>query len=207
MLGVLDNPGNAAYAPRWRHDPAQSGGGVLMDMLHAVYVAEALLGRPGERASAWVSQRSPDTLVEELALCRFETAAAAAVVNVGWGVGPGGIDVSGTHGRLAIRYRGGGTGPFDPLDAVTVTSGEGEVWTVPTGERRFDGVEGILLDFAAAIAERRDPLASGEDGLHVLESVLAAYASARRGLAVSLPLDRDDPLFTNGILGLIREVA
>lgn len=38
-LGVVDLPGNPAYAPRWRHDAAAAGGGVLVDMLHGVYVA------------------------------------------------------------------------------------------------------------------------------------------------------------------------
>ena len=38
MLGVVDSPGAAGYNPRWRHDPAAAGGGVLMDMLHGVYV-------------------------------------------------------------------------------------------------------------------------------------------------------------------------
>ena len=56
-LGVPDSPGNAAYRPTWRHDPTQAGGGVLMDMLHIVYLAEAMLGAPIERVSAWVTAR------------------------------------------------------------------------------------------------------------------------------------------------------
>lgn len=42
------------------------------------------------------------------------------------------------------------------------------------------------VDFIAAIAERRDPLATGEDGLRALEICLAAYRSAETGRPVAL---------------------
>jgi predicted dehydrogenase len=38
------------YQPGWRRRTSVAGGGVLMDMLHVVYVAEHLLGR---RSSAY----------------------------------------------------------------------------------------------------------------------------------------------------------
>ena len=86
-LGCRDNPGNAAYQPRWRHDPRAAGGGVLMDMLHIVYLAEALLGRPIERVSGWVHAAGARRPVEDIALARFEADGRAALVNVGWGAG------------------------------------------------------------------------------------------------------------------------
>lgn len=206
MLGVLDLPGNADYAPRWRHDPAVAGGGVLVDMLHAVYVAEALLGRPIERVSGWTRSRSGTAGIEDIALCRFEARDAAAIVNVGWGSGAGGIDVSGTRGRLAIRYRGGGTGPFEPLESVTVTTPDGCRSLVPSpGDP--DGVEGVLLNLANAIRHGRTTSASAFDGVRVLEAVLAVYASAATGQTVALPLKTDDPLFAHGVSALIRVPA
>ncbi len=200
FLGVLDLPGNSAWAPRWRHDLAAAGGGVLVDMLHAVYVAEAFLGRQIERVSGWVYARSDAAPVEDIALCRFETDVNAALVNVGWGVGPGGIEVSGSRGRVAVRYRDGGTGPFDPLEQVTVTA-DGETRTLAVAEYD-DGVAAVLLDLATAIVAARPPLASGADGLRTLEATLAVYASAYLGVTVTLPLDAADPLFTAGVLGL-----
>jgi predicted dehydrogenase len=200
FLGVLDLPGNAAWSPRWRHDPAAAGGGVLVDMLHAVYVAEAFLGRPIERVSGWIYARAESAPVEDIALCRFETDVNAALVNVGWGAGPGGIEVSGPRGRVSVRYRDGGTGPFDPLEQVTVTAdGETRALVVPGYD---DGVAGVLLDLASALVAGRPPLASGADGLRTLEATLAVYASAYLGTTVTLPLDTSDPLYEAGVLGL-----
>jgi len=107
-LGVEDRPGSGAWRPGWRHDPRIAGGGVLMDMLHLVYVAEALLGAPFRRVSAELLVRSDDAPVEDIALCRFETDRSVALVNVGWGVGPGGLTVAGPAGRVEIAYAGGG---------------------------------------------------------------------------------------------------
>jgi hypothetical protein len=45
-------------------------------------------------------------LLSRSSLCRFETAGKAALVNIGWGFGPGGIQLSGSHGRLIVRYQG-----------------------------------------------------------------------------------------------------
>ena len=42
FLSVIDYPGAAEYQSDWRHTMA-AGGGVLMDMIHAVYLAEWLM--------------------------------------------------------------------------------------------------------------------------------------------------------------------
>jgi predicted dehydrogenase len=194
-------PGNAAYAPTWRHDPAVAGGGVLVDMLHAVYVAEALLGRPLERVSGWAMARVQGAHVEDVAACRFETDAGVALVNVGWGHGPGGLQVSGTRGRLEIRYRGGGTGPFDPLESFLLTRGDASTIALDVAPGD-DGAAGILIDFADAIAEGRPPIATAAQGLRILEATLAVYASAHLGVTIPLPLDRSGALFARGVAGL-----
>ena len=178
-LGVLDLPGAAAYRPAWRHDATQAGGGVLTDMLHIVYLAEALLGRPIERVSAWVDARTDGASVEDLAIVRFEAERAVALVNMGWGVGPGGIEVSGPRGRLAIRYRDGATGPFVPFESLVV-HGPGGRREVPVATDWDAAFVALLADFGRAVLDGRDPIAPGEQGLHILEATLAAYASAAR---------------------------
>jgi predicted dehydrogenase len=200
-LGVLDLPGNAAFSPDWRHDAAAAGGGVLVDMLHAVYVAEALLGLPIERVSGWAMARANGAPVEDIASCRFETDTAVALVNIGWGFGPGGIQVSGSRGRLEIRYRDGGTGPFEPLESLLLTRERGATVPVdaPQGD---DGLAGILVDFADSIRDGRAPIATAEQGLRVLEATLAVYASAHTGMTIRLPLDRSSALFRRGVAGL-----
>ena len=212
FLGVVDAPGTAAYAADWRHDVSRSGGGVLMDMLHGVYVAEALLGEPLLRVSAFVSSRDAGESVEDLALCRYETANGVALVNIAWGHGPGGIDVCGTEGRLAIRYANGGTAPWAGLEHVFVaTSKETRVELEGDGDDGpgltpsiFESFDDVVADFASALLEGREPAASGAAGLRALEATVAAYESAACGDVVSLPLDRGGPAFCEGALGLRR---
>ena len=129
-LGVQDIPGNAAYAPTWRHDLARSGGGILIDIIHLAYLAEALLDRRVERVSAYVNARTMGAGVEDVVSGRFETPDSTALINVGWSSGPhgidgpGGIEVSGTHGRLAITYENGGT--FAPFRELRLTDRAGD---------------------------------------------------------------------------------
>jgi hypothetical protein len=63
-----------------------------------------------------------------------------------------------------------------------------------------------VRDFAGAIREGRDPAAPGEQGLHILETVLAVYESAATGRTVELPLAMEDPVRRLGVAGL-RELS
>lgn len=199
-LGCADNPGNAAYQPGWRHDPRAAGGGVLMDMLHIVYVAEALLGRRIERVSGWVHGRRDGAPVEDIALARFETSDAAALVNVGWGSGPGGFAVSGPEGRIEISYQDGGSGAFAPFERLEVHGRSGH--RVERGLSGDDPMSCVVRDFCDAVQDGRAPIASGEQGLHILEATLAVYVSAATGETVGLPLPPDHPVHRLGVAGL-----
>jgi predicted dehydrogenase len=200
-LGVVDNPGSGDYQPGWRRRLSVAGGGVLMDMLHAVYVAEHLLGEPIERVSAWTSASEDGAPVEELALCRFETDGKAALVNIGWGFGPGGIQLSGSQGRLIVRYQSDGTSPFFPAETVTVANGDGEK-QFEVGVAKVTTHQLALAAFASSVREGVQPDATGEDGYRSLSAVLAAYASAVTGRTIALPFSGDDPVFRSGAAGL-----
>ncbi|HEY8438940.1 MAG TPA: Gfo/Idh/MocA family oxidoreductase [Candidatus Limnocylindrales bacterium] len=206
-LSVEDRPGNAAWRPGWRHDPTTSGGGVLMDMLHLVYVAEALLGTAFRRVSAEILVRSPGAGVEDAALCRFETDRSIALVNVGWGVGPGGITVSGPLGRVEIAYAGGGTGPFAPLAAVRVIGADGVIDDRTPATEDVPGAINVRLaeTFRAifgALLDGTSPETTAVDGLRALDATLGAYAAAATGRTIGLPLPADDPVHRRGIAGL-----
>jgi predicted dehydrogenase len=210
-LGVPDLPGAESFRPSWRHDPIASGGGILMDMLHVLYVAEDLLGGRAERVSSYISGRGGDTSVEALALCRLETDGPTGLVNVGWGHGPGGIVVEGDEGSIEIGYRNGGTSPFEPFEALVVKTGRGaRREPLPPGKETgplvIEAVGAVFDDFAQAILGGHPPVASGEDGLHALEVTLAAYESAALGCSVAVPLARSDPLFRGGVAA-IRELG
>lgn len=200
-LGVFDNPGSAEYRPGWRHESVVAGGGVLMDMLHVVYVAELLLGEPVRRVSAYVDARDSGAVVEDLALCRLEGESRAALVNIGWGHGPGGLDVSGSEGRLSVRYRDGGTSPFFPFEQLTVVSPNGTRVHAVDAEAP-SGYRALFADFARSLREGREPAAPGEQGERALELVLAAYESAALERSVGLPLAREDPVYELGVAGL-----
>jgi UDP-N-acetyl-2-amino-2-deoxyglucuronate dehydrogenase len=208
-LGIVDVPGSAGYAPRWRHDAALAGGGVLMDILHGVYIAESLLGEPLRRVSAYVDSNDPRANVEDIALCRFETTTNAALVNIAWGHGPGGIDVTGTDGRVAVVYRNGGTMPWSPLERVLVTTASGtrtELEETPSAEDGMETLRGtfahVVRDFAQAVLGGTPARASGADGQRILEATVGALESAASGRVVGIPLDREDPVFRAGVLGV-----
>jgi predicted dehydrogenase len=171
-----------------------------MDMLHIVYVAEALLGAPIERVSAWVTARTDDAPVEDITLARFETASNAALVNVGWGFGMGGFAVSGPLGRIEVTYEDGGNGAFAAFDQLVVHGRNGRA--VVTGMPFEDGVRPLIADLADAIGAGRDPIASGAQGAHILESTLAVYASGATGRTWELPLIPGEPLYERGVAGL-----
>ena len=117
-LGVEDRPGAAAFVPRWRHSAAESGGGVLMDMLHVVYLANWFMGGPPVAVSAWIDKRlEGDGDVEDIALVRYVYPHGQALVNMAWGVGPGGIEIGGTLGRVVDGERGVRHAPVRPRRA------------------------------------------------------------------------------------------
>jgi len=207
MLGVVDSPGAAGYQPRWRHDPAASGGGVLIDMLHGVYVAEHLLGALIDAVSATVDSTTDGDAVEGLALCRLEAGRRIGMVNIAWGLGPGGITVNGTKGRAVAHYQADGTMPWAPFEHLSVTTAEGSrTLDLPPGQDLVPLVADAMLetvaDLAAAITDRRAPAADGSTALRILDATVAAYTSAALRSTVDLPLPTDSPLHRVGVVGL-----
>ncbi len=207
MLGVVDSPGAAGYQPLWRKDPAVSGGGVLMDMLHGVYLAEHLLGEPIEAASARVDTAGDGAAVEGLALCRMEGAHGTALVNVGWGQGQGGVVVNGSAGRAVAHYRADGTMPWAPFERLTVTTEAGtRTAEVPPGQELVpliaDAMRDTVADLARAVTTRTAPAGDGATAQRILEATIAAYTSAALRRTVDLPLPTDGPLHRAGIVGL-----
>jgi predicted dehydrogenase len=201
-LGVEDRPGVAAYSPRWRHRAADSGGGVLMDMLHVVYLANWFMGGPPLAVSAWVDKRlDGDGDVEDVALVRYAYENGQALVNMAWGVGPGGVEIGGTQGRVVMTNKDFGTHPFVPAARLDVVADSGSRSWTPRDAVAY-GMAGIAADFRDAVATNLEPVASGESGLRVLDAVLGAYVSAALVSEVALPLPTDHPVYTRGSAGI-----
>ena len=114
---------------------------------------------------------------------------------------------------LTARLPGGGVGLINYSSAtastkeshwINVTGTEGFLSFTPYGSEMFidtqdlrrtvrlpearRGVRPMLREFRDSIAENREPLMSGKDGLRDLAVVLGAYQSAERGREVSLTL-------------------
>jgi predicted dehydrogenase len=202
-LGVEDRPGAAAFSPRWRHRAADSGGGVLMDMLHIVYLANWFMGGPPVAVSAWVDKRlEGDGDVEDVALVRYVYPNGQALVNMAWGVGPGGVEIGGTRGRVVMTNADFGTHPFVPAARLDVVAESGSRSWTPREAVAY-GMSGIAGDFRDAVLANREPIASGESGLRVLDAVLGAYVSAALTAEVTLPLPGDHPVYTKGSAGIV----
>lgn len=201
-LGVEDRPGAAAYSPRWRHSAADAGGGVLTDMLHIVYLASWFMGGPPVSVSAFVDRRlDGDGDVEDIALVRYRYPNGHAFINMAWGMGPGGVEIGGTRGRIIMETRDHGTHPFVPAERVNVVSAAGARSWSP-GPAPTYGMAGILADFRDAVANGSDPIASGEQGLRVLDAVLGAYVAGATGEEVALPFTPEHPVYYKGSAGI-----
>ena len=201
-LGVEDRPGTAAFVPRWRHSAAESGGGVLMDMLHVVYLANWFLGAAPVAVSAWVERRlDGEGDVEDIALVRYAYPRGQALVNMAWGVGPGGVEIGGSLGRIVMETAGFGTHPFVPAERVHVVDASGSRSWTPEEAVAY-GMAGVAADFRDAVASGREPMANGESGLRVLDAVLGAYVAGATGGEVALPLPVDHPVYHRGSAGI-----
>ena len=178
-----------------------------MDMLHGVYLAAQFLGESFLRVSAYMDRWQPEGRVEDIALARFEGPQTAALVNVGWGLGPGGIEISGTQGRVSIRYADGGTPPWASLEQILVVDEE-RVRNEPilaemTLDKRIEtSISQVVADFAGAALENRTPRTTARDGTQILNSTLAAYTSAATGVSTGIPLDTNHPVHAAGVLAL-----
>ena len=209
FLGVEDRPGNAAYRPSWRHHAAEAGGGVLMDMLHAVYLGGWLFDAAPIAVSATVEKRlTDDGDVEDFALVRYRYHGGRyATINMAWGEGPGGVDLSGTRGRAIMVTERHATHPFVAAERIVIFGVDGASEVIPE-VAIYNGLAGIAANFRDAVLEGSPVMAPGEVGEEVLAAVVGAYASAALGREVALPLSPDDPVFEEGALGIRRlEVA
>ena len=213
-LGVIDMPGAAEFQGDWRHTLA-AGGGILMDMIHAVYLAEWFYGAPAEQVMAFVdapTYAARDPQVEDLALVQIAFPGGYAALHHGWGAGVGGVDLSGSEGHLRIRYKLGQTSGFNQASEIF------SVRDWQRSEHEADDLEDqpaniarsftrLWSQFAAAARNGRPLLASGAVGARALEVALGAYLSGVTGRVVRLPLEEDHPVFLQGIAGLAQSAV
>ncbi|MCC7359203.1 MAG: Gfo/Idh/MocA family oxidoreductase [Anaerolineales bacterium] len=204
FLGLPDHPGAAEYRPRWRHDAAEAGGGILMDIVHALYLSEWFLDSPARAVSAVVDNLThPGESVEDFTLVHLSGDQGYTTVQLWWGGGANGFEFSGSAGRILLFYQDYATGPFADIQSFTLVNSAGRQEFTPRGPRpEFENFIALHTDFAEAVRTGRDPLAPAETGRRTMEAVLAAYLSAATERVVRLPLPADSPLYLRGVAGL-----
>jgi predicted dehydrogenase len=204
FLGVPDKPGNQDYHPNWRHIPGTAGGGILMDMIHAIYLSEHLMGSEILAVSAVIDNLGyPGGTVEDLALVHLYFENGYTSINMGWGHGPGGVEVTGSEGRLMAFYRDFRTGPFDNLESMTLINNDARKELPVHSE--WNGVENfqaIHENFSRAIRNNTNPIAPASVAIRSLEAALAAYTAALQGQVIELPFAKTHPVYLNGVAGL-----
>lgn len=179
----------------WFFDPGRAGGGALIDMgCHGIALVCALLDAWPASVTATLDRflHAAHTPAEDHAIVHLRfPGGALAVIEASWAT-PGGADlleVTGPGGRVVANLDRGPT-----LELYAQPSGA-PVGAAPGWQHvMYDeawqfGFPQELENFAAAVAGRAQPRLSGHDALRVLEIICAAYESARRGTAVSLPFE------------------
>lgn len=210
-LGVIDHPGAAGYKPDWRHTMG-AGGGVLMDMIHAVYLTEWLAGERAIQVNAFAdaptyAHRNP--VVEDVALLQVAFPSSYALINMAWGEGVGGVDVSGSNGQIRMRYKDYQTSGFNqPIELYSVNNWQRTDHVIPNLPEHNDNIAhsftGLWADFRDAIRENREPIAPARAGERALQLALAGYVSATTGRTTTLPFATEHPVYQEGIAGLAK---
>ena len=208
-LGVIDNPGVREYQADWRHK-IDAGGGVLMDMIHAVYLSEWLAGEKAVQVNAFADaptyqHRNPE--IEDLILLQIAFPNSYALINMGWGQGVGGVDVSGTEGHIRMTNEKYQTSGFNrPAEVYSVRDWERtdhEIDNEPDYMAHLGmSFTGIWRDFCDAVREERDPVMTLDDAQRALEIALAGYLSGSTGRTIELPFPLDHPVYLKGIHGV-----
>lgn len=210
-LGVIDNPGAKEYQSDWRHTMG-AGGGVLMDLIHAVYLVEWLAGEQAIQVNAFIdaptyAHRQP--MVEDLALLQVAFPSSYALINVAWGQGVGGVDVSASHGQIRMRYKDYQSSGFNqPIEVYSVKDWQRTDHAIANLPTHSDNIARsfteLWADFRDAIQQKRAPIAPARAGERALHLALGAYLSGAIGQAVTLPLPPEHLIYQQGINGMAQ---
>jgi UDP-N-acetyl-2-amino-2-deoxyglucuronate dehydrogenase len=190
-----------AYVKWWRSDEyyarpvkgswkTEGGGALINQAIHQVDLLLWFAGPVREVFGMWQLGAAHQIESEDIvnAVVRYESG-ATGVVQATTAVRPGyseRLELHGTRGSAIVTgdqlttWDVADDGEMPPL-AASVASGSSDPMaiSVESFERQF-------LDFGDAIAQRRAPLVSGEEGYRALEAVDAIYRSCRTGQRIAL---------------------
>ena len=188
--------GRKGYADEWRANPAESGGGELLDQgIHALDLFRWFLGEFTEVYAALTRAFWPMP-VEDNAFCTLRTAAGqVAQLHASWTQWKNifSFEVFGDRGYLLVEGLGGNYGQ----ERLVVGHRPAEFGAPEEEIKLFGGADASWAaewaEFESAIREQREPQGSGQDGWQALRLVEAAYTSEREGRVVKLNSAAADP--------------
>lgn len=171
---------NGKFPGGWFADPALSGGGAVMD--HTVHVADALRWITGAEFTkvycACANRFNPEADVDDFGSLQMEMDNDAIVSHVASWNRPKGYP---TWGDLIIDFVG-------TKASLRVNAFNEKLDFYPNADKRSQWLGfgaspdmGLIRDFIEAVRNRREPSATGLDGLRAVEVTVAAYKSAKQG--------------------------
>ncbi len=186
VYGIGGRPG---YEKEWRADPNVVGGGQLMEQgIHAVDLFRWFLGEFSD-VTGFISNRFWKTEpLEDNAFALFRTAkgqVASLHSSLTQWKNHFTFELFGQDGYITIRGLGGSYG----TEKITIGKRAfHEPFKSETTEFRGSDISWVeeWKEFTSAIAEKREPLGNGADGLEAMQLVNAVYESARHSLTIRL---------------------
>lgn len=185
---------------RWFYEPAEAGGGITIDMgCHSIEFARWFLGKPPVTA-VWAHMRTwlhregvhrDVTEEEDDVVIHLEFASGAtALLESAWTL-KGGMDsraeIHGTKGVLYAELLQSGMGMKMFSEAGTQGSSQ-PGWSHPEVDWNLqNGYPHEIAHFLRCMDTGETPRESAEDGLAVMEILLACYQSAGTGRRIELP--------------------
>ncbi len=187
---------------RWFFEPDMAGGGITIDMgCHSIEFARWFLGKPKVKSvwstmSTWLHKPGlHENVTEEedhvIIHLEFE-GGATALLESSWTL-KGGMDsrteIHGTSGVLYADLLQSGMGMKLYTDkGIKGEESSTKGWSHPDVDWNFqNGYPHELAHFLHCMETGKTPIESAEDGLAVMEIMLACYYSAGTGNKVELP--------------------
>lgn len=185
----------------WFWDVSRSGGGAFMDLgCHGIAFCYWFLGRPAIKSiycEMGTFVHTDKTQGEDECLCIINFAnGAVGFVENSWARRGGMDDRIEVYGDAGVTYGNLHMGNALPtysengygyaVEKAPTTKG----WTYPVFDELWNyGIPQEMVHFARCVRGKETPQATGDDGLVVLESLYAGYASAGLGRKIDLPFD------------------
>ncbi len=187
----------------WFWDTDRSGGGVMLDMgCHGIEFARWMLGKPAIKsvyADLKTSMHADKTKGDDtsIVIVDFE-GGATAYIEESWAKLGGMDDRAEVHGTEGVAYadllRGNSISAYsqDGFGYAVEKAGATKGWSFPIYEESWNyGFPQEIEHFVACVRDNLEPSENGRDGRIVMETVLAAYASAGQGRRIELPFETD----------------